>query len=90
MEEKNPLELKAYPFAVVGFFVSDKNPSDIINLEVDTEKIEQLRDLIKEIFFKDSEDVDITLLPAIVPPERVEEALQQLAEAIFSNEEEEE
>jgi len=90
MEEKNPLELRAYPFAVVGFFVSDKEPSEILNMEIDINKMEKLQELIKEIFFKEGADIDISVLPSIVPPEKVDEALQELANIIFSVEEEEE
>jgi hypothetical protein len=89
MEEKNPLELKAYPFAVVGFFVSEKEPSEILNMEIETEKLEELQRLIQEIFFKNKEDVDVSILPSIVPPDRVNEALEELAKVIFSPEEEE-
>ncbi len=89
MEEKNPLELKAYPFAVVGFFVSEKEPSEILNMEIEPEKLEELQALIQEIFFKNEKDVDISILPSIVPPDRVNEALEELAKVIFSPEEEE-
>jgi hypothetical protein len=86
MEERNPLELKAFPFVIAGFFVSDRSPDEVLNIEVDEEKLMELEKLIKETFFKDK-NLDIRIFPYIVPPDKTEDALNDLANIIFSTDE---
>ena len=81
-EERNPLELKAYPFAVVGFFITDKAPKDSFREELSVEEMEEIQNLIKKYIFK--ENVDIIIAPFVVPPDQVDDTLKQLAEQIFS------
>lgn len=79
-------ERKAYPFALVGFFVSDKPVEECFRKDVTPEELEQLQDLLKKTIFV--EDVDIAIAPFVVPPDQVNDALNQLAEVVFSPEEE--
>ncbi|MBK3331921.1 hypothetical protein GWK41_02415 [Persephonella atlantica] len=79
-------EKKAYPFALVGFFVTEKNVSDVFRTDVSPEQLEEIRELIKKLIFV--EGVDVAIAPFVVPPDQVNDALQQLAEAVFSPPEE--
>ena len=87
-EEKNPFELKAYPFALVGFFITDKYPSDSFREDLSVEEMEKIQELIKKYIFK--EGTEIVIAPFVVPPDQVDETLRQLAEQVFRGEEEEE
>ncbi len=78
-------ETKAYPFALVGFFVTDKEVKDVFRQNITPEELEKLQELLKKTIFK--EGVDIAISPFIVPPDQVDDALNQLAEVIFSKEE---
>lgn len=86
-EEKNPLELKAYPFALVGFFITDKSPQESFREELSTEEMEEIQNLIKKYIFK--EGVDVIIAPFLIPPDQVDETLRQLAEQVFRGESEE-
>ncbi len=78
-------ETKAYPFALVGFFVTDKDISEVFRENVTPEELEQLQELLKKTIFV--EDVEIAIAPFVVPPDQVNDALNQLADVIFSQEE---
>jgi hypothetical protein len=79
-------ERKAYPFALVGFFVTDKPVEEAFKEEVKPEDLEKIQDLIKEVLFK--EDVDLAIAPFVVPPDQVDDALHQLADVLFEGEKE--
>ncbi|NPA12401.1 MAG: hypothetical protein GXO45_00275 [Aquificae bacterium] len=81
-------EKKAYPFALVGFFVSDRDINETFRHDVSPEEIEKVRQLIKELFF--TEGVDVAIAPFLVPPDQVEDALNELAEVVFTPPEEKE
>ncbi len=78
-------ETKAYPFALVGFFVTDKNINEVFRQDITPEELEQLQELLKKTIFV--EDVEIAIAPFVVPPDQVNDALNQLADVIFSQEE---
>ncbi len=79
-------ERKAYPFAIVGFFVTDKPVEESFKEDINPDDIEKIQEMIKEIIFK--EGVDLAIAPFVVPPDQVNEALQQLGEALFGGEQE--
>jgi hypothetical protein len=78
-------EKKAYPFALVGFFVTEKNINDAFRTDVTPEELEQIRELLKKLIF--AEGVDVAIAPFVVPPDQVNDALQQLAEVVFTPQE---
>lgn len=78
-------ETKAYPFALVGFFVTDKDVKDVFRQNITPEELEKLQELLKKTIF--NEGVDIAISPFLVPPDQVNDALNQLADVIFSKEE---
>ncbi len=78
-------EKKAYPFAIVGFFVTDKEAAESFRKDVSPEDVEQIKNLLKKLIF--AEGVDITIAPFVVPPDQVNDALHELADIIFSPEE---
>ncbi len=80
-EEK---EKKAYPFALVGFFVTDKPIEETFRKDVTPEKLEELQELLRKTIFE--EGVDIAIAPFVVPPDQVNDALNQLAEVVFNPE----
>ncbi len=77
-------ETKAYPFALVGFFVTDKDVNEVFRQDVTPEELEQLQELLRKTIFV--KDVEIAIAPFVVPPDQVNDALNQLAEVIFSQE----
>lgn len=74
-------EKKAYPFALVGFFVTDKSIEDTFRKDVTPEEIEKVQKLLKETIF--TEGVDIAIAPFVVPPDQVDGALKELADIVF-------
>ncbi|WP_293445556.1 hypothetical protein [Persephonella sp.] len=78
-------EKKAYPFAIVGFFVSDKEATESFRKDVSPEDVEQIKNLLKKLIFV--EGVDLAIAPFVVPPDQVNDALHELAGIIFSPEE---
>jgi len=78
---------KAYPFAVVGFFITDKDIDDVFRKELTPEEIEQLERMITKVFF--AKGVDVVIAPSIIPPDQVNNVLSQLAHAVFFPSEEE-
>lgn len=81
-------EKKAYPFALVGFFITDKEVGDAFRTDTTPDELEQLQELLKKLIFV--EGVDITITPFVVPPDQVDNALKQLAEVVFTPREGEE
>ncbi|WP_029522691.1 hypothetical protein [Persephonella sp. KM09-Lau-8] len=79
-------EKKAFPFAFVGFFVTEKEPLEVLKEDVTPEQIEEIQNLIKKYLFK--EGVDLVVAPFIVPPDQVNDALNQLADVVFKPDEE--
>ncbi len=79
-------EKKAYPFALVGFFVTDKPVEEAFKEDIQPEDLERIQEMIKEVIFK--EGVDLAIAPFVVPPDQVDDALHQLADAIFGGEQE--
>ena len=79
-------ERKAYPFAIVGFFVTDKPVDEAFKEDINPDDIEKIQEMIKGVIFK--EGVDLAIAPFVVPPDQVHEALQQLGEALFGGEQE--
>ncbi|WP_456464608.1 hypothetical protein [Persephonella sp.] len=77
-------EKKAYPFAIVGFFVTDKEATESFRKDVSPEDVEQIKNLLKNLIF--AEGVDIAIAPFVVPPEQVDNTLHELADLIFSPE----
>lgn len=77
-------EKKAYPFALVGFFVSEKPIEEVFRKDVTPEELEKLQEFLRKTIF--AENVDIAIAPFVVPPDQVNDALNQLAEVVFNPE----
>ncbi|EDP76063.1 hypothetical protein [Hydrogenivirga sp. 128-5-R1-1] len=75
----------AVPFALVGFFVTDKEVEESIRDDLTPEELEKLQDLIAKFLFK--EGVRVALYPSVVPPEQADEAVKELENMIFGEEE---
>ncbi|GAB6065560.1 hypothetical protein JCM9492_06520 [Aquifex pyrophilus] len=83
MEEKKYV---AVPFALVGFFVTDKpSVEESIRTDLTPEELEKLQDLIARFLFK--EGVRVAIYPSVVPPEQASEAVNELENLIFGEEE---
>ena len=78
------VELKAYPFALVGFFITDENVENVFNEQIKPEDFEEIQNLIKEKLFKKDVEVEIVVAPYLVPPDEVNQTLDNLADVIFS------
>ncbi len=76
----------AVPFSLVGFFVTNRSVEDSIRNDLTPEEMEKLQDLIAKFLFK--EGVRVALYPSVVPPDQAEEAVSELENIIFGEEEE--
>ena len=82
-DEKN---MVAIPFALVGFFATDKPVEEVINTDLTTEELEEVQNFLAKKLFKDP-NVVVAIYPAIVPPEQAQEAVKELENFLFSEEE---
>ena len=76
----------AVPFSLVGFFVTNRSVEESIRNDLTPEEMEKLQDLIAKFLFK--EGVRVALYPSVVPPDQAEEAVSELENLIFGEEEE--
>lgn len=76
----------AVPFSLVGFFVTNRDVEESIRTDLTPEELEKLQDLIAKFLFK--EGVRVALYPSVVPPEQAQEAVEELENMIFGEEEE--
>ncbi len=75
----------AVPFSLVGFFVTDKDVEESIRTDLTPEELEKLQDIISRFLFK--EGVRVALYPSVVPPDQAQEAVEELEQMIFGEEE---
>jgi len=76
----------AIPFALVGFFATDKPVEEVINTDLTTEELEEIQNFLAKKLFKDP-NVVVAIYPAIVPPEQAQEAVKELENFLFNEEE---
>ncbi|WP_448588050.1 hypothetical protein [Thermocrinis sp.] len=76
----------AVPFALVGFFLTSKPIEESIRNDVAPEELEKLQDIIRRMLF--TEGVQVAIYPSVVPPDQAEDAVEELEEMIFGEEEE--
>jgi len=81
-EEKNTV---AVPFALVGFFATNKPVEEVINTDLSTEELEEIQQYLAKKLFKDP-NVVVAIYPAIVPPEQAQEAIRELENFLFNEE----
>ncbi len=81
-DEKN---MVAIPFALVGFFATDKPVEEVINTDLSAEELEEIQQYLAKKLFKDP-NVVVAIYPAIVPPEQAQEAVKELENFLFSEE----
>jgi hypothetical protein len=82
----NERDFVAIPFALVGYFATDKPIEEVINTDLSPEELEEIQEFLAQKLFKDPE-VMVAIYPAIVPPEQATEALKELENYLFSEEE---
>ena len=82
-DEKN---MVAIPFALVGFFATDKPVEEVINTDLTTEELEEVQNFLAKKLFKDP-NVVVAIYPAIVPPEQAQEAVKEHENFLFNEEE---
>ncbi len=75
----------AVPFALVGFFVTDRDVEESIRTDMTPEELEKFQELVARYLFK--EGVRVAIYPSVVPPEQAEEAVNELEKLIFGEEE---
>jgi hypothetical protein len=75
----------AIPFALVGFFATDKPIEEVINTDLTPEELEEIQQYLAKKLFKDP-NVVVAIYPAIVPPEQATEAVKELENILFSEE----
>lgn len=77
----------AVPFSLVGLFFTDKPVEESIRGDLTPEELEKFQEIICRFLFK--EGVQVALYPSVVPPDQVEEAIEELEDMLFGEEEEE-
>jgi len=76
----------AVPFALVGFFVTDRDVEESIRTDMTPEELEKLQELLAKFLFK--EGVRVAIYPSVVPPEQAGDAVKELENLIFGEGEE--
>ena len=76
----------AVPFALIGIFVTDRDVEDSIRTDMTPEELEKLQELLARFLFK--EGVRVAIYPSVVPPEQATEAVKELEQLLFGEEEE--
>lgn len=77
----------AVPFSLVGFFFTNRSVEESIRGDLTPEELKKLQEIIRRFLFK--EGVRVALYPSIVPPDQTEEAVEELEDMLFGEEEEE-
>ncbi len=80
-------QVYAVPFSLVGFFFTSKPIEESIRGDLAPEEVEKLQEILSKILF--TEGIQVALYPSIVPPDQAEEAIEELEDMIFGEEEEE-
>jgi len=75
----------AVPFALVGFFLTSKPIEESIRDDVTPEELEKLQEIIQRMLF--TEGVQVAIYPSVVPPDQAEDAVEELEDLIFGEEE---
>lgn len=75
----------AVPFALVGFFLTSKPVEESIRDDVTPEELEKLQEIIQRMLF--TEGVQVAIYPSVVPPDQAEDAVEELEDLIFGEEE---
>ncbi len=79
MAEKNSV---AIPFAIVGFFATEKPIEEAIRTDLSAEDLEEIQQYLASKLFKDP-NVAVAIFPAVVPPEQANEAIKELENLLF-------
>ncbi len=76
----------AVPFALIGIFVTDRDVEESIRTDMTPEELEKLQELLARFLFK--EGVRVAIYPSVVPPEQATDAVKELEQLLFGEEEE--
>ena len=80
-------QLYAVPFSLVGFFFTNKPVEESIRGDLPPEELEKLQEILSKFLF--TEGIQVALYPSVVPPDQAEDAVEELEDMIFGEEEEE-
>jgi hypothetical protein len=83
--ERNPENVVAIPFALVGFFATSKPVEEVVRTDLSAEELEEIQKFLARKLFKDDEVV-VAIYPAVVPPDQAQEAIKELEQYIFGDE----
>ncbi len=83
MEEQ---QMYAVPFSLVGFFFTNKPIEQSIRKDLTPEEMEKFQQIVARFLF--TEEVSVAIYPSVVPVDQTEEAIEELEEMIFGEEEE--
>lgn len=81
MEEKPSY---AVPFSLVGFFITDKPIEESIRSDLTPEELEYLQDILRKFLF--TEGVRVAIYPSVVPPDQAMEAIEEMEDGFFQDE----
>lgn len=80
-------QLYAVPFSLVGFFFTNKPVEESIRGDLTPEELEKLQEILSKFLF--TEGIQVALYPSVVPADQAEDAVEELEDMIFGEEEEE-
>ena len=80
-------QLYAVPFSLVGFFFTNKPVEESIRGDLTPEELEKLQEILSKFLF--TEGIQVALYTSVVPPDQAEDAVEELEDMIFGEEEEE-
>ncbi|RMH80174.1 MAG: hypothetical protein D6674_05165 [Acidobacteria bacterium] len=78
-------QVYAVPFSLVGFFFTSKSVEESIRGDLSPEELEKLQEIICKFLF--TENVQVAIYPSVVPPDQAEDAVEELEDMIFGEEE---
>ncbi|ADC89640.1 hypothetical protein Thal_1008 [Thermocrinis albus DSM 14484] len=79
-------QVYAVPFSLVGFFFTSKPIEESIRTDLSPEELEKLQEILSRFLF--TEGVQVAIYPSVVPPDQAEEAVEELEDMIWGEEEE--
>ncbi len=82
-KEEKKREHRMYPFAVVGLFITDKDPLEVQTGKPDLEAVHKLEEEISRVLFDGN--ATVVLLPIAVPPEEAQNAIDTFVKTLMED-----
>ncbi len=87
-KEGKEKEQRMYPFAIVGLFITDKDPLEVQTSKPDLEAVHKLEEEMSKVLFDGK--ATVLILPLAVPPEEAQHAIDTFVKTLMESNEGEE